>query len=192
MTDELIAFYRERARGKTGLIIAGAAGVDPGRVNQAGMMQIYSDSHIPPMRKHTHTVHEEGGKIFLQLMHTGAYAKQHEYQGKNILVVGAGMGGLVYGALAAGGTMVLPDYGVGEEACILPPRPIGRSTVVIGSGYKAVQTALYCALARRRGEEEQNFLEQYSCEDINHVNNIIRRGSLSVTLLSPGKRRRIR
>lgn len=523
VTDDLVAFYRERARGKTGLIIAGAAGVDPERVNTAGMMQIYDDSHIPPMRKLTDAVHGEGGKIFLQLMHAGAYAKQDEHQGKkaaapskyicnftkeethelteseiacivsyfkdgavrarsagfdgvelmgsagylisgflsaavnhrqdryggglkaragflteitdavrlgvgtdypvivrlsgsdfvpggngiddfleigrmledridgidvtggwhesqipqitynvprgmylymaramkesvsvpvigcnrldlkraeeavgngdcdmagmlrgliadpylvrkhmegkedsvrpclacneqcldrifagkrlecsvnclagrenlilrprdegrNILVIGAGISGLVYGALAAennrvtvwekgmdwGGTgravgkmpyredvlsyirylfkrcvdmgvtfrfgtegtmenirkvtedgtfdrvvlavgcsMDLPDYGVGPEACILDGRPVGRNTVVIGSGYKAVQTALYCALARKAGEEEQHFLEQYNCGDINRVNNIMRRGPSSVTLLSPGKR----
>lgn len=81
VTDEVTAFYRERAKGQAGLLIAGAAGVDPLRVNQAGMMQIYEDSYIPPLKKLTDAVHEEGGRIFLQLMHAGAYAKRKEHGG---------------------------------------------------------------------------------------------------------------
>lgn len=82
VTDEVIAFYRERARGRVGLIIVGAAGVDPKRVNQMGMMQIYDDCFIPPMKKLTKEVHKEGSKIFLQLMHAGAYARQSEHKGQ--------------------------------------------------------------------------------------------------------------
>lgn len=81
VTDRVVAFYRERARGEAGLLIAGAAGVDPKRVNTAGMMQIYDDKFIEPMRSLTDAVHEEGGKIFLQLMHAGAYARSDEHAG---------------------------------------------------------------------------------------------------------------
>lgn len=81
VTEKVVNFYRERARGQVGLIIAGAAGVDPVRVNQTGMMQIYDDRFIAPMGKLTEAVHEEGGKIFLQLMHAGAYARQEEHRG---------------------------------------------------------------------------------------------------------------
>lgn len=82
VTDQVIEFYRERARGKTGLIIAGAAGVDPVGINTAGMMQICDDSFIPSMKRLTEAVHGEGGRIFLQLMHAGAYARQCEHQGR--------------------------------------------------------------------------------------------------------------
>lgn len=81
VTEEVIAFYKERARGRVGLIIVGAAGVDPVRVNQTGMMQIYDDCFIPDLKKLTEAVHKEGSKIFLQLMHAGAYAKQKEHGG---------------------------------------------------------------------------------------------------------------
>ncbi len=81
VTEKVVNFYRERARGQVGLIIAGAAGVDPIRVNQTGMMQIYDDRFIAPMQKLTKAVHEEDGKIFLQLMHAGAYARQKEHGG---------------------------------------------------------------------------------------------------------------
>ncbi|MBQ9156132.1 MAG: FAD-dependent oxidoreductase [Eubacterium sp.] len=81
VNDKVTAFYRKRAQGGCGLIIVGAAGVDPVRVNQVGMMQIYDDSFIPPMTRLTEAVHEEGGKIFLQLMHAGAYARRGEHGG---------------------------------------------------------------------------------------------------------------
>lgn len=81
VTKKVVNFYKERARGQVGLIIAGAAGVDPMRVNRTGMMQIYDDQFIMPMQKLTKAVHEEGGKIFLQLMHAGAYARQDEHGG---------------------------------------------------------------------------------------------------------------
>lgn len=82
VTEEVIAFYRERAKGKVGLIIAGAAGVDPVLVNRVGMMQIYDDCFIPPMKRLTEEIHKEGSKIFLQLMHAGAYARQAEHDHK--------------------------------------------------------------------------------------------------------------
>ncbi len=81
VTEEVADFYRERAKGQAGLVIAGAAGVDPKRMNQAGMMQICKDFFIPPMKKLTDAVHQEGGRIFLQLMHAGAYARKDEHGG---------------------------------------------------------------------------------------------------------------
>lgn len=81
VTDKVTAFYKRRAQGGVGLIIAGAAGVDPVRVNKVGMMQVYDDCFIPGLRKLTEAVHEEGSAIFLQLMHAGAYARQSEHNG---------------------------------------------------------------------------------------------------------------
>lgn len=81
VNDKVTAFYKERVKGGAGLIIAGAAGVDPARVNRLGMMQIYDDCFIPAMRKMTDEIHEAGGKIFLQLMHAGAYARGAEHNG---------------------------------------------------------------------------------------------------------------
>lgn len=81
VTDKVIAFYRKRAEGGTGLIIVGAAGVDPVRVNRVGMMQVYDDRFIPDLKRLTDSVHDAGSKVFLQLMHAGAYAKQSEHNG---------------------------------------------------------------------------------------------------------------
>ncbi|MCI8576542.1 MAG: FAD-dependent oxidoreductase [Lachnospiraceae bacterium] len=81
VSEKVVSFYQKRARGGTGLIIAGAAGVDPVRINRAGMMQICDDRFIPAMERLVRAVHKEDGKIFLQLMHAGAYAGQEEHGG---------------------------------------------------------------------------------------------------------------
>ncbi|MFR2693753.1 MAG: hypothetical protein ACLTBV_26790 [Enterocloster bolteae] len=39
------------------------------------MMQICDDSYIYSLKRLTEAVHEAGSRIFLQLMHAGAYAK---------------------------------------------------------------------------------------------------------------------
>ena len=51
VTDKVVSFYQKRAEGEVGLIIAGAAGVDPVRVNKVGMMQVYDDRFIPGLKK---------------------------------------------------------------------------------------------------------------------------------------------
>ena len=81
VTDKVVSFYQKRAEGEVGLIIAGAAGIDPVRVNKVGMMQVYDDRFIPGLKKLTDAVHGAGSAIFLQLMHAGAYAKQSEHNG---------------------------------------------------------------------------------------------------------------
>lgn len=81
VNDKVTAFYRRRAQGGVGLIIAGAAGVDPIRINRVGMMQVYDDRFIPGLKQLTDAVHEEKTAVFLQLMHAGAYARQSEHNG---------------------------------------------------------------------------------------------------------------
>lgn len=69
----LSEFYRERALGGAGLIVTG--GFSP---NRAGRLAPFSAklSTTKEQRKHeliTHTVHEAGGKIALQILHAGRY-----------------------------------------------------------------------------------------------------------------------
>jgi len=81
VSDRIIEFYRLRARGGIGLIIVGAVGIDPIRVNEHGMLQLYDDCFIPGLRSLTEAVHDEGAKIFPQLFHAGRYARSNEYGG---------------------------------------------------------------------------------------------------------------
>ncbi len=71
--EDTIQFYRARAKGGAGLVLAGGAGVDPDR-QAPGMMQVCSDACIPGLAKLAHSVQEAGSKCFLQLLHEGAYA----------------------------------------------------------------------------------------------------------------------
>ncbi|RUO47080.1 FAD-dependent oxidoreductase [Pseudidiomarina donghaiensis] len=72
--DKLAAFYAERAKGGVGLIVTG--GISPnfrGRVSPFGS-ELSKPWHISKHRKVTDAVHREGGKICMQILHTGRYA----------------------------------------------------------------------------------------------------------------------
>jgi 2,4-dienoyl-CoA reductase (NADPH2) len=73
--ERLAAFYAERARGGAALIVTG--GVSPDR---AGLLEPDADAlddaaRIPFHRMVTDAVHDAGGRICLQILHAGRYAK---------------------------------------------------------------------------------------------------------------------
>lgn len=72
--QRLAAFYRERVLGGVGLIVTG--GIAP---NRAGRLAPFSAKLTCAKEQHrhelvTHTVHEAGGKIIMQLLHAGRYS----------------------------------------------------------------------------------------------------------------------
>ncbi|WP_330544525.1 NADPH-dependent 2,4-dienoyl-CoA reductase [Aeromonas hydrophila] len=72
--DKLAAFYGERARGGVGLIVTG--GIAPnlrGRLVPHGS-QLSFLWQVAKHKKVTSAVHQEGGKIALQILHAGRYA----------------------------------------------------------------------------------------------------------------------
>ncbi|MGL4715897.1 MAG: FAD-dependent oxidoreductase, partial [Aeromonas sp.] len=72
--DKLAAFYAERARGGVGLIVTG--GIAPnlrGRLVPHGS-QLSFPWQVSKHKKVTRAVHQEGGKIALQILHAGRYA----------------------------------------------------------------------------------------------------------------------
>ncbi|MBP2645888.1 MAG: NADH:flavin oxidoreductase/NADH oxidase [Firmicutes bacterium] len=81
VSDRIIEFYRLRAKGGVGLIIVGAVGIDPKRVNTHGMLQIYDDKFIPGLSRLAASIQAEGAKVFPQLMHVGRYARSQEHGG---------------------------------------------------------------------------------------------------------------
>jgi 2,4-dienoyl-CoA reductase (NADPH2) len=73
---KLAAFYRARARGGAGLIVTG--GISPNRQGWllpfGGTLNFMGD--VLNHRRVTRAVHEEGGKILLQILHAGRYGYQ--------------------------------------------------------------------------------------------------------------------
>ena len=73
---KLAEFYRERARGGVGLIVTG--GISPNRQGWllpfGGTMNFAGD--VFNHRRVTRAVHEEGGKILMQILHAGRYGYQ--------------------------------------------------------------------------------------------------------------------
>jgi 2,4-dienoyl-CoA reductase (NADPH2) len=73
---KLAAFYRERAKGGVGLIVTG--GISPNRQGWllpfGGTLNFAGD--VLNHRRVTRAVHEEGGKIVLQILHAGRYGYQ--------------------------------------------------------------------------------------------------------------------
>jgi len=73
---KLAAFYRERAKGGVGLIVTG--GISPNRQGWllpfGGTLNFVGD--VLNHRRVTRAVHEEGGKILLQILHAGRYGYQ--------------------------------------------------------------------------------------------------------------------
>ncbi len=73
---KLAAFYRERARGGVGLIVTG--GISP---NMQGWLLPFGGTlnfagDVLNHRRVTRAVHEEGGKILMQILHAGRYGYQ--------------------------------------------------------------------------------------------------------------------
>ncbi|MET0858126.1 MAG: NADPH-dependent 2,4-dienoyl-CoA reductase, partial [Telluria sp.] len=73
---KLAEFYRERARGGVGLIVTG--GISP---NMQGWLLPFGGTlnfagDVLNHRRVTRAVHEEGGKILMQILHAGRYGYQ--------------------------------------------------------------------------------------------------------------------
>ena len=70
-TPKLASCYRGLAAGSVGLIITGYAFVRPDGKQLSGKMGIHTDDFAADMRSLTQAVHNEGGKICIQLVHAG-------------------------------------------------------------------------------------------------------------------------
>ncbi len=66
-----ITHYTTRAVGGVGLIMVEATAVEPSGRISANDLGIWSDEHIEGLKKIVYSVHENGGKIGIQLAHAG-------------------------------------------------------------------------------------------------------------------------
>ena len=73
--DRLSLFYAERARGGAGLIVTGGyAPCQDGLLDETGPLLV-TPEQADALKPIPEAVHAEGGKIILQVLHTGRYAK---------------------------------------------------------------------------------------------------------------------
>ena len=71
--EKQAAYFAERARGGVGLIVTG--GIAPNRAGWVGPFgaKLSNKSEAKEHKKITEAVHAEGGKICMQILHTGRY-----------------------------------------------------------------------------------------------------------------------
>ncbi|MBD3584139.1 NADPH-dependent 2,4-dienoyl-CoA reductase [Salinimonas sp. HHU 13199] len=70
----MAAFYAERARGGVGLIVTGGIGPNEEGSTHPITKRLNSDKAVANHKEVTDAVHEAGGKICMQILHTGRYA----------------------------------------------------------------------------------------------------------------------
>jgi 2,4-dienoyl-CoA reductase (NADPH2) len=72
--ERMAAFFAERARGGVGLIVTGGIGPNDEGATHAVTKRLDSDEAVINHQQVTQAVHNEGGKICMQILHTGRYA----------------------------------------------------------------------------------------------------------------------
>ncbi len=75
-SSKMVELMRNLAKGGVGLIITGHAHVLANGQASPFQTGLYTDDHIPGLRQVTDAVHDEAGKIVLQIAHAGCQALQ--------------------------------------------------------------------------------------------------------------------
>jgi len=101
-TDIMVEYYGQRAT--AGLIITEGTSPSPNGVGYARIPGIYNEEQVAGWKKITDIVHEKGGHIFLQLMHTGRVSHTANLP--------AGAEVLAPSAVAAAGQMYVDNQGM--------------------------------------------------------------------------------
>jgi len=86
VTPKLIEMMVALARGSVGLIISSHAYVSPEGQGTPWQLGVYTDELVSRFQEMTGAVHDNGGKIILQLAHAGQYAEE-ELTGLPVLAV---------------------------------------------------------------------------------------------------------
>ncbi|MFN2359037.1 MAG: NADH:flavin oxidoreductase, partial [Desulfotignum sp.] len=71
VTEQLIAYFVERARGGAGMMLVGGGSVHPGGQELPDLPQMYDDSCILGLKNMVAQVKPHGAKFGVQLMHGG-------------------------------------------------------------------------------------------------------------------------
>jgi 2,4-dienoyl-CoA reductase-like NADH-dependent reductase (Old Yellow Enzyme family)/thioredoxin reductase len=71
VTEQVIHYFAERAKGGTGLIVTSATAVDAAAKKRVGELCVYSDDFVPGLKRLSDAVHAAGARILLQIVHVG-------------------------------------------------------------------------------------------------------------------------
>ncbi len=72
VTDDMIEFYSQRARGGAGVIVIEAMGIEyPQAVGKPNHVRFHDERYVPGHAKLVEKIHECGGKAFAMLWHAG-------------------------------------------------------------------------------------------------------------------------
>jgi 2,4-dienoyl-CoA reductase (NADPH2) len=74
VSEQLTNFYTARARGGVGLMIIGGAEIDDEASGMDTFLSIKDDKFIPGLKSFADAIHNEGGKVAVQLYMAGAYS----------------------------------------------------------------------------------------------------------------------
>ena len=81
VTDRLVAFYAERARGGAGLVTVGYATVDE-RSGTPAHLGAHRDAYVPGLALLAGAIHAGGARAAVQLNHAGRYAHSSHLRGR--------------------------------------------------------------------------------------------------------------
>lgn len=86
VTDQLIRYYEERAKGGTGLLITEFTSIDYefGK-SMPNQLRIDEDTFIPGFQRLANTIHKHDAKLFVQLQHGGRESNSLLINGKQIV-----------------------------------------------------------------------------------------------------------
>jgi 2,4-dienoyl-CoA reductase (NADPH2) len=79
--ERMAEFYAARARGKAALIITGGCAINEEAIGGGSFSCIYKKEDVDTLSAVTTRVHEDGGRIGLQLFHAGRYATREWLSG---------------------------------------------------------------------------------------------------------------
>jgi 2,4-dienoyl-CoA reductase-like NADH-dependent reductase (Old Yellow Enzyme family)/thioredoxin reductase len=89
-SQELIAYYEERAKGGCGLIITEITRIDEEYgVGTSNQLSVTSIKHVAQLERLVRTVHKYDTKIFVQLHHPGRESHSHLIDGKQLIAPSA-------------------------------------------------------------------------------------------------------
>lgn len=87
-------YYRQRAG--AGLIISEGTWISPDAIGSANVPGIFSDEQVAAWAQVTTAVHDAGGRIFVQVAHSGAYSHPDYRAGRPPSGSAVNVGGRVY------------------------------------------------------------------------------------------------